>query len=328
MRRTPGRGGRPVLPLLLVLALLPAGPAAAADPSPAPIATVDLPIARHLFPLRYLAWEELYPHDRFLPPVAADPPRDADGVPARIQDGRLVLSPSGITFQALRRLDAWVRTGDDAYLANVVAWAERLRSVLQPEGEILWVPFDWPNPDQDLPAPWYNALAQGTALALFVRLHRLTGDPAWLATAEGLFRAFLVPGPRDGPWVAHVPDGRHLWLEHYAGGRRGQVLNAHLYAALGLRDYWQATGSPVARTLTEAAFTTIREEGERFRRPGGYSFYNLAAPVVHPKYHGFHIRLLRAAAVATSDPWFAAFADQLESDRPALRDVSGSMPPG
>ena len=55
----------------------------------------------------------------------------------------------------------------------------------------------------------------------------------------------------------------YLWFEHYVKGVRGRVLNAHLYAAFGLRDYWQETRSPDARLLAEAAFTTVRELGER-----------------------------------------------------------------
>lgn len=313
----PSRPGARIGALLLaaLLALGAAAPAAAVAPPPYPVLDpTQPPFLVQRFPLPDLPWGALYPHDRPIAPVRGDPPTDADGIPMRSEHGRLVYTPTGIAFQGLRRLDAWVRTGDPAYGAAMVAWAFKLRSLLVRDGATLWAPIPWDSPDQGLTSPWYNALAQGTALAFFVRLARITGDARWMRVADGLFRGFLVLGPGPGPWVGHVPDGRYLWLEHYVRGRRGAVLNAHLYAALGLRDYWQATRSPLARLLTEAAFTTIRAEGERFRRPGTWSWYNLVDQVAHRSYHDFHIRLLRAAAVASGDPWFDGLADRLLED--------------
>ena len=272
------------------------------------------PFRRRAFPLPDVPFADLYPIDRGIPPVRANEPVDADGVPMRVENGRLHATPTGITFQGLRRLAAYEATGDRAYLDVVIGWAQRLRTLMREEGDALWVRIPWNDADQGLAAPWDNALAQGTALALYARLHRLTGDPAWLAIADGLFHGFERIGPRDGPWVGHVVDG-YLWFEHYVKGVRGRVLNAHLYAAFGLRDYWQETRSPDARLLAEAAFTTVRELGERFRRPGDYSWYNLTDRIAIPGYHRFHIRQLRAAAVATGDPWFAALADRMLADR-------------
>jgi hypothetical protein len=269
---------------------------------------------RH-FDLPQLEWDQLFPRGRGVPPVAAPTPVDADGVPMRLENGTLYYSPTGIAMESLRRLDAYLRTDDAAYLGAVTTWATKLRTLMVERDGALWLPFTWDDHDQGLRAPWYNALGQGSALALYARLYRLTGEPHWLETADGLFASFLQLGPSSTrPWVGSVSTAGHLWLEHYPGGLRQRVLNAHLYAAFGLRDYWQVTGSDLARLMTEAAFTTIRERGARFRRPGTWSWYNLVNRVAHPNYHWFHIRELRSAAVATGDPWFRHLADLFLAD--------------
>jgi hypothetical protein len=266
------------------------------------------------FDLEPLPWDDLYPHDRKLPPVAARLPVDAQGVPMRREDGVLYYTPTGIAMEGNRRIAAYLRTGDEAYLEAVVIWASRLRRLMAQTDEALWLPFPWRAKNQGLQPPWYNALGQGSALAFYARLYRLTGDQEYLDTAHGLFASFLQVGPLDGPWAGQVGPSGHLWLEHYPEGRRLRVLNAHLYAAFGLRDYWEITGTPLARLMTEAAFTTIRARGTAFRRPGTWSWYNLFRRVAHRNYHQFHVRQLRAAAVATGDPWFRDLADLMVSD--------------
>jgi hypothetical protein len=149
---------------------------------------------------------------------------------------------------------------------------------------------------------------------MYVRLYRLTGEAHWLATADGLFASFLQLGPIKDDWVATVSPTDHLWLEHYPGGKRLRVLNAHLYAAFGLYDYWSVVGTDLSRLMTEAAFTTIRQRGMRFRREGTWSYYNLVRRVAHRGYHQFHIRQLRSAADVTGDPWFDELADLFVAD--------------
>jgi hypothetical protein len=185
-----------------------------------------------------------------------------------------------------------------------------------PLGSGLWLPVPWENPNQRLPAGWFNALSQASSLALFARLHRLTGDVTYLQTADGLFQSFLSLGPEEQPWIGTLAPRRYLWFEHFAGGRRLRVLNAHAWAALALRDYWEATGLPIARLMTEAALTTLRYNAQRFRREGSYSWYNLVDRVAHANYHDYHIRQLRALAVASGDPWFAQLADLFLADYP------------
>ena len=53
----------------------------------------------------------------------------------------------------------------------------------------------------------YLALAQGIALAGFVRLHELTGDAKWLQAAHDTYASFLVARQTGKPWVTVVENG-------------------------------------------------------------------------------------------------------------------------
>jgi hypothetical protein len=284
-----------------------------ADPPPAP----SSPAFRvRSFPLpASIPAEALYPGVRTRTAVAADPPVDGAGLPVRrMPGGTIVDSPTRIAIQALRRLAIHETTGDRAFLASARMLADALRRMAVRDGDAIWLPFRFDDPDARMEAPWVNALAQGAALALFTRLGRVEGRPEDRAFATGLFESFRQLRRPDGPWVSEVDADGYLWFEHYPGGRRGHVLNAHLYAVLGLRDYWAETRSPEALHWLQGGLATARERGPAFRRAGSWSWYNLRDRVAHPNYHAFHIGELRALAQASGDRWFATFADRLAGD--------------
>ena len=87
-------------------------------------------------------------------------------------------------------------------LGQLGPWATKLRTLMTSDLDgTLWLPFTWNDPDQKLTAPWYNGLGAGSALALYVRLARITGDPQWMETADGLFGSFVKLGPsKKRPW--------------------------------------------------------------------------------------------------------------------------------
>lgn len=266
------------------------------------------------FDVATVPWGELFPHQG-ISPLATRDPHDADGVPmVRAADGQLYYSPSGLTFDALRRLDAWVATDNDVYLRQVERDAARIRLIAQRSGDAIWLPFPYDQAGQNMRAPWVNALAQGTALALFSRLHQQFGRAEDLDFARGLRNALADVRDGSGPWVSWIDSDRYLWFEHYPAGKRGKVLNAHLYVIIGLRDFWQEEPTQEARCLLQAAITTMRDRAQRYRNPGTWSWYALRNRAAWRQYHRFHVTELRAVAQASGDPWFDELADLFVQD--------------
>jgi hypothetical protein len=287
------------------------------------------PYRAHRFELVDLAFDELPWTDERSPRLPPKPPTDGRGIPLfRWKlDGKLYYRPGALAINGMKRIDAYRDTGDIAQLEQALQQAEVLRRISILEDDAWWLPFWFDYPPEGLKAPWFNAMAQGLALSFYVRLHRVTGDDVHLEAAEKIFGSFLRLGSRDSargrPWVSFVADGGYVWLEHYPRRTPDHVLNAHLHAVIGLYEYWQHTRSPAARQLLEGSLTTIRDQGERFRKRGRVSRYGLRSRTNILKYHKIHVWQLRLLGRATGDPIFTQLGDQMARDRQASGYVPG-----
>jgi hypothetical protein len=110
------------------------------------------------------------------------------------------------------------------------------------------------------------------------------------------------------PWIvfaAHRDDRRYLWLEEYAKNPPTQPLNGHMYALFGVWEYALTAGSAAAAKVFDGAATTIRHQVQRFRVPGGISYYSLRVHAQYASYHCIHVWQLKLLTRMTGDPWFA-----------------------
>ena len=180
----------------------------------------------------------------------------------------------------------------------------------------LWVPYRFSYPAERLHAPWVSALAQGNALSFFVRLYRVTGRPADLATARALLMGFRALGRSGSPWVAYVDAARYLRLEEYPGLRPSHVLNGADFGVFGLYDYAMLTGDPTAVRLLRGHLTSIRQYLATYRVPGGISRYDLVHRGGSLHYHTIHIEQLRTLARMSGNAWFGQMAALFARDHP------------
>lgn len=252
------------------------------------------------------------------PRLPALPPRDANGVPMiRWTDGRLYYRPGEVAINGMKRIEAYLDTGNQAQLDQVLVQTRHLRRMALDRRDAWWLPFWFDYPGAGQRAPWFNAMTQGLVLSFFVRLYDVTGHAVHLDAARLVFRSFRRLD-RHGPWVSYVDRDRYLWLEHYPMPRPWHVLNAHLWTAFGLYEFWQVTRSPAARELLEGAITTMRAHAWRYRRPGRVSRYDLSTGSAYVKYHEIHVWELRLLSRISGDRYFWRLADRFREDvRPA-----------
>jgi hypothetical protein len=232
----------------------------------------------------------------------------------RCHDGRLVYPTGMLSINGMKRLDAYVDTGDERQLEQAHRQAQRLRIMARRIGDAWWLPHACDYPPESQHAPWWNAMTQGLAVSFFVRLHAVTGDDRDLDAARRIARSLVRVGPREGPWASFVGADGSLWLEHYPRTRPSHVLNAHLHALIGLWELWDETRERWVRRLLEGAITTMRRQLPRYRRPGALSWYDLRNRTAHVKYHGIHVWQLRFLARISGDPWFWRVADRFARD--------------
>ena len=112
--------------------------------------------------------------------------------------------------------------------------------------------------------PWYSSASQGAVLSALVRLHRATGDPAWLDQARRVRTALTrvddygLPAPRN--WISFDTDNRgNLWFRSTPTARDLTANPRPGEAVLGLYDYWVETADPeVLRLPSWRACDTAR----------------------------------------------------------------------
>jgi len=253
--------------------------------------------------------------------------RDANGVFIyRAADGKWYDHPVGQAQYVVNMLRNYRLRADQQYLDLAIANADRLldRSVAHGGGIFFPYPFDWGLHGRGtLAAPWYSGMAQGIALAGFVRLHELTGEARWLDAAHKTFASFLVPRQAGKPWVTAVENGL-LWLEEYPWQPLDHTFNGHNFATWGLYDYWRLTGSRDAAEMTLGAMTTSARVAGTVRTPGGISHYCIAQScldrrVRNPDYHLTHIgQFIQLFRYTRHEP-FARLADTFTADNPNFR---------
>ncbi len=275
---------------------LPATPdptAPEASPTPQPSPEPDFIVGD--WELRKVAWKHLRLNGGPLLPIKTVGPQDSRGVPMRPlgPGGKLVYNPTVLAQQGLKRLDAYVRTGNTVHLRQARKYADVLDDLATGNRKRRWQPHDYDLSDQG--AGWVNANSHGLVLSFLSRFHSVVDSPQRLADAELLLAAFEQ---REGNkrWISTVTGGDYLWFEHWPDGRFEHTLNAHLNAMFGLYDYWLATGSPLAEQYFLGGAATVREKLYRFRRKDELSRYSLSGTVGSLHYHDTHVDQLRILA--------------------------------
>jgi hypothetical protein len=250
-------------------------------------------------------------------------PVDKNGVALLVFNGRRkVYHPLVIARYGISLLHSYRITENQAYLDRAEVNAAFLVKHAARRYGALYFPYRFNyrlfgNPSDLMRAPWYSAMAQGAALMLFLRLYGVTQEPRWQAAASSTFATFVQRRSAKRPWtvfVARHVRHRYLWLEEYAKTPPTQPLNGHMYALFGVYEYALTTRRVDAIHVFDGAATTIRYEGNRFRVPGGISYYSLRVHAQYPSYHCVHVWQLKLLGRMTGDPWFASEGRRFGSD--------------
>ena len=164
-------------------------------------------------------------------------------------------------------------------------------------------------------------MTQGAVLTLFVRLYSATAEQRWRMAADSTFATFVQRRSARRPWTVLVDrwqSRRYLWFEEYAKKPPTQVLNGHIYALFGVYDYARATGKGAAMRVFDGGATTVRHQVDRFRVPGGISYYSLRVHAQYSSYHCIHIGMLKLLTRMTGDSWFGREARRFAADAPRV----------
>jgi hypothetical protein len=116
--------------------------------------------------------------------------------------------------------------------------------------------------------PWTSAMSQGTALEALTRAYQAFHDPSYLTLAANSLGIFRL-APTTGVRVPTAAGARYL---QYSFAPDTSIINAFLQSLIGLYDYAQASGNPVARQLFAAGNAEAQAEVPQFDT-GAWSLY-------------------------------------------------------
>jgi hypothetical protein len=163
--------------------------------------------------------------------------------------------------------------------------------------------------------PWTSAMSQGTALEALTRGYQAFHDPSYLDIASkalGIFNA----APAAGVRISTSLGARYL---QYSFAPGVSIINAFLQSLIGLHDYAQVSGNPVAQTLFDAGNAEAQAEVPGFDT-GAWSLYQ---PGVEDSldYHELVTGFLQQLCSRTKAPVYCTTAQHFVADEktpPAL----------
>jgi hypothetical protein len=188
--------------------------------------------------------EELPDYHNYVTPLKGTQPINAQGVALWPVNDRKVYHPLVIARYAIQMLHSYrVTKMNPAYLDRAEVNANWLIKHAVSRDGALYFPYRFTyhlcgDPHDVLRPPWFSALPQGTALALFMRLYALTGDQHWRTAADSTFATFVKRQSPKQPWIVpwivfiyHPSHRGYLWLEEAPKHPPDQVLNGFMYAS-------------------------------------------------------------------------------------------------
>jgi hypothetical protein len=232
---------------------------------------------------------------------------DVNGIP-QVYYGRSIgwqYNAITVAQYGLARLTAWESSGQDEELARARGagrWlVEHCEEHRRQVGAWIYrfdLPFYGPK------APWISAMAQGEAISLLLRLWLLDAQEEYLQVARKAIRAFLLPTEKGGV-LSSFPDGRPVF-EEFPTVPPPHVLNGHIFALLGVYDFWKVTGEQGAGELFSGAVQGLKENLWRYDL-GWWTLYDLhpTRRLASRAYQRIHMRLMHVLYRLTGDDVFA-----------------------
>jgi hypothetical protein len=226
---------------------------------------------------------------------------------------------SAIDQYGLGSWDLWLATREPARLDAVRRQADWLvaNQTVDGDGVGTWLHRYDVGGEHRVQAPWISGLAQGMSISLLLRAWQATGHEPYREACARALRSFGAPVGRGG--VRAADEAGRTFYEEVPSDPPRHILNGHVYALLGIHDYFRVTRSTEVAALFEAGAGALRANLPRYDT-GGWSRYSLTRKrtltnhfaLASPQYHRLHIDMLRVLHSITGERAFQEQADRWE----------------
>ena len=176
----------------------------------------------------------------------------------------------GIELQELGSFStaaALCNAGPSQYPACTGLLSELIPLAASRNGRLAWEYYF--NFDGGVP-PWTSAMSQGTALEALARAYKATKNSAYLALGDRALALFTA-APPAGVAVKTALGARYVQYT-FAPSRGDEIINAFLQSLIGLDEFAQASGNPLAAGLFAGGNAEAQAELPGFDT-GAWSLY-------------------------------------------------------
>lgn len=272
---------------------------------------------------------EYYPKTRELSDEKRKEYFDDEGIAVTLYDGERVYHPVDLAWNMMLLADSYDTTKnpqDWEMLESNLKYALNGSEIDQTGARWFVYKFNHSHNEMHMRSPWVSGMSQGMLLSVISRMYAHHPSPELKQYADEIFKSFLVERQEGQFWVTNevnCPDDPSLtctFLEEYPlDDKETHVVNGHIYAMLGLHDYYRMTGNPEAKEIFERAAHAIAHSFNTYRNPGAPSFYAVSdfgkeTWGTPDNYHSGVIKELESLARITGDPIFQQQADLLTAD--------------
>ncbi|MBL0056307.1 MAG: hypothetical protein IPP31_08930 [Chitinophagaceae bacterium] len=167
--------------------------------------------------------------------------------------------------------------------------------------------FYWQQPwYPDVGIPFTSGMTSGRAMEAFVRAFRISGDSIWLDRSARLLRGFYIPVQHGG---FTYPEKDGWWFEELADsmGKTPRILDGHIYALLGVRNYWEQTKDDSARFVLTKGLEALKAHLPDYDAGHGKVYYDNQQKIADQHYHELLAGLMQELFGMTGDPIYNTY---------------------
>ncbi|MEO8358613.1 MAG: D-glucuronyl C5-epimerase family protein [Vicinamibacteria bacterium] len=229
---------------------------------------------------------------------------DEKGVAVFDENGAPSYNPCAVSEAALLAYEDFLKTGNPAAKERFRRQLEWLseNATKTDIGSCFYYTYDT---DQEV-APWGSGIAQGIAISALLRGSECFGNADYLNLARRVFLQLDAP-VNQGGFRYESPD-LGLWYEE--DNHAGHIVNGHIYALLGVHDFYRVTGEPLFKERFDAGIDALAQSIPRFDLGFNTAYRLDVALPANNSYHLIHVTLFQVLASITQDLRFAAGAQR------------------
>jgi len=232
-----------------------------------------------------------------------------EGIPKTIYAHGEYYNPTTIAQYGLQHYSLYLKNKDQTSKSKFILVADWLVNNQDARGGWIYS-FDhdyYAGRVTKLKAPWYSAIAQGTAMSVLARADYLTQDKKYSQSALKAKTLMKTPVAKNGLLAKF--ENTFYFYEEAPTNPSSYILNGFMFAVIGLYDLYCATGDKEAKRLYDEGIKTLKRMLPLYdlgnRTAYDLTHYTTAGSypnVAKWGYHITHIHLLATLNTIEKDP--------------------------